>query len=130
MNKKKILLVDDEVDFMDFIGIRIESWGYESIKANSGKEALELLETEKPDLIVLDYLMPDMDGVTTFKHIRKINEDIPVIMFTAYPDKKSMKKTEKLGVVSYIPKLSTYSDTTQSLKSAINLINEQLEKKK
>jgi len=129
MAKLKVLSIEDDVNFIDLINNRIESWGYESILAYTGKEGIEAVKSKSPDMIILDYMMPEMDGVTTLKEIRKINKDIPVIMFTAYPDVKVIKGTEKLGVTAFIPKLSAYSNVLVSLKSAINMIEKKLEGK-
>jgi len=129
MAKLKILSIEDDVNFIDLINNRIESWGYESVLAYTGREGIEAVKTKAPDMIILDYMMPEMDGVTTLKEIRKINKDIPVIMFTAYPDVKVIKGTEKLGVSAFIPKLSAYSNVLVSLKSAINMIEKKLESK-
>jgi len=128
MAKKKILLVDDEADFSEIIGARIEEWGYTLTKALDGAGALEALKSDKPDIIILDYMMPNMDGIATLKEIRKIDKDIPVIMFTAYPE-KPIKSIAGLGISAFIPKLSTYSDVQASLKTAIDMIGNKLVKK-
>jgi CheY-like chemotaxis protein len=122
---KKILLVDDEKDILTVMKSRIESWGYDLITASSGKEAIDALTGKNPDIIILDYLMPEMDGLKTLEEIRKIDRKVPVIMFTAYPDKKSIEGTEKLGVSAYVPKLSAYSDASNSLKAAIGVAMKQ-----
>lgn len=121
MLKPKILLIDDERDFAQLMGLRIKNWGYDLISADSGKEGLSALKKEAPHLIILDYLMPGMDGVETLKEIRKINKNIPVIMFTAHPDEESMSKSRGLDVSAYVPKLSVYSNTEENLKSAVEL---------
>ncbi len=122
MDKKRVLIVDDELDFLEIMTYKIESWGYEVVAASNGREALEALRDKKPDMVILDYRMPDMDGVGVLKQMRKINKKIPVIMFTAQPDAKSMKETGKLGVCSYIPKLSVYSDVQSVLKTALDML--------
>lgn len=129
MDKKKILLVDDEVDFLEIMGVRIESWGYDLIKASNGKEAIDAVMSKTPDIVILDYIMPDMDGIEVLKQIRKIDNKIPVIMFTAHPDMKSMKGAEELGIIVYTPKLSAYIDTQLSLKQAIRMAEKRLGKK-
>jgi len=81
-----ILLVDDEPDFRETMGAIIEGWGYDLIEASNGKEAVDAIMGKNPDIVVLDYMMPGMNGVLTLKKIREINGKIPVIMFTAHPD--------------------------------------------
>jgi len=126
--KKKVLLVDDEIDFLEIIGARIKNWGYELITATNGKEGIDALKNKRPDIIVLDYMMPEMDGVTTLKKMRKINSEIPVIMFSAFPDRRALEGTEELGIKTFIPKLSSFSDVQGTLRSAINMAEKEIEK--
>ena len=121
MGKTKVLLIDDEYDFQELMSIRMSGWGYDVIKASDGKEAIDLLLKENPDIIILDYIMPDMDGLEVLKKIRELNKNIPVIMFTAHPDTKSFEGSDTLGIAAFIPKLSAYEDAQSSLKTALNL---------
>lgn len=129
MTKTKVLLIDDELDFLKVMGTRIQTWGYDVIEASSGKEGIDAIKSKNPDIIILDYMMPEMNGVEVLKEIRRIDKKLPVIMFTAYADRESMKKTEKLGVSSYIPKSSSYTNTQLKIKSAIEIIDKRLRKK-
>jgi DNA-binding NtrC family response regulator len=126
----KVLLVDDEPDILKLMGERIKSWGFDLISASSPSEALESLESKNPQIAILDYMMPEMDGVGLLKKIRQSNKGIAVIMFTAYPEPKAMVGTEKLGVRAFVPKLSTYSDASSNLKAALDLIAKELAKGK
>ena len=126
MVKMTILLVDDEPDFLEIMGGRIENWGYTLLEATNGKEAVDAVKNMNPDAVILDYMMPDMDGVTTLKEIRKINKKIPVVMFTAYPNEKTMKSTKEMGISAFIPKLSTYTNVQASLRSALDMIEKQI----
>ncbi|MDD5496115.1 MAG: response regulator [Candidatus Omnitrophica bacterium] len=128
--KKKIMLVDDELDFLEVMGGRIRSWGYEVIPVSSGEEAIEKVKGNGIDIIILDYMMPVMDGIGTLREIRRIDKTIPVIVFTAYPVEDTMKEAEKLGVSAFIPKLSSYSDTQAALKSALEMIDKKIFKGK
>jgi len=118
---KKILLVDDEADFLEVVGERIRSWGYDCLYASNGKEALDAVRSKKPDMVILDYIMPVMDGVATLKEIRNIDDSLPVVMLTAHPDIKVIKGAEKLGVGAFIPKMSPYQSMQGALRSAINM---------
>lgn len=129
MGKIKILLVDDEKDFLNIMSERVSRWGYHLIKAISGKEALEVLKEKKPDIVILDYMLPDIDGVAVLKAIRKIDKELPVIMFTAYPEVDVMTDVKKLGISAFIPKLSIYSDTLTALKSSLELLEKKIGKK-
>ena len=82
---KKVLVVDDEADILKLAVIRLEAAGYEVLKVASSEEALKMLEQNRPDLILLDMILPDMQGD---EFCKKVKEDpalkkIPVILFTA-----------------------------------------------
>jgi len=81
---RKILIVDDELDIITFIGAVLEENGYSSISAKNGIEGLELLRTEKPDLVLLDLMMPKKSGITMFQELRNNPEmsHTPVIVIT------------------------------------------------
>ncbi|MHC1575707.1 MAG: response regulator [Candidatus Methanogasteraceae archaeon] len=81
----KIMVVDDEPDTVGLVTLVLESEGHEVIPAYNGKDALDMLNDTKPDLILLDIMMPDIDGWDVYRSIRKNNEtkDIPVVMLTA-----------------------------------------------
>ena len=71
-SKYKILLVDDEEDILEFIGYNLEKVGFQALKASNGNEALEMVKKHEPHLILLDVMMPEMDGIQTCEEIRKI----------------------------------------------------------
>lgn len=81
----KILVVDDDVDSLKLIGLMLQRQGYEVSGANSGSQAIERAVVEQPNLIILDVMMPDMDGYTVCRHLRanERTRGIPIIMFTA-----------------------------------------------
>jgi CheY-like chemotaxis protein len=81
---KKILIVDDEPDIITFLSALLEENGYASVSAKDGTEGLELLRAEKPDLVLLDLMMPKKSGITMFQELRKDPglSDIPVIVVT------------------------------------------------
>ncbi len=131
MSKTCVLIVDDEVDYLELMKERVESWGYAVITVTSGKEALAIIKQKLPDIVILDYLMPNMDGTEVLKQIRKFNKQISVIMFTAHPDMKNIKGAQDLGVSAFIPKLSTYSSDIQAtLRSALDMAQKKIIKKK
>jgi CheY-like chemotaxis protein len=121
MSEKKILLVDDEKDFLDVMQQRIASWGYSVTATLSPREAIEMVRAGETDIVIMDYMMPEMDGLTAATKIRTLNQDIPIIMFTAHPDYRALEGSEQLGVVAFIPKFSSYSDTQSALKSALSI---------
>ncbi len=122
MDKTKILFVDDEMDFLETMGRVIESWEYEVIPANNASEAMEALSERKPDIIILDYIMPNINGIELLKKIRAVNKKIPVIMFTVKPESKVIDESLRLNISAFIPKLSTFADTQKNLKTSLEMI--------
>jgi len=102
----KILIVDDEIQFIEMVQMRLEVNGYEVISANDGKEGLDKARSENPDLIILDLMMPVMDGYTMLKELRKVEQikDIPVILCTAKSHRDDEDNGQKAGADDYIKK--------------------------
>jgi DNA-binding response OmpR family regulator len=98
----KILVVDDEPAIVDLIKINLELEGFETLSCHSGKQALKLAQAANPDLILLDIMMPDMDGFEVCKSIQDLN--IPIIMLTAKNDIKDKLYGLELGADDYITK--------------------------
>ncbi len=121
MGKVKILIVDDEPDFLELMSLRVAGWGYTVIKASNGLAAIEAIKKSAPDMMILDYMMPGMDGIETLRQIRKSGNKMPVIMFTAYPNTNTLEGAASLGVSAFIPKLSAYSEVLPALKTALGL---------
>lgn len=80
---KKVLIVDDEPDTLELVKLVLESGGFKTVLAASGKEALNELEASKPDLVILDIMMPDMDGWEVFRKIKEKDAKIPIAILTA-----------------------------------------------
>ena len=82
---EKILIIDDDVDTLRLVGLMLQKQGYQTSVASSGAEGLELAKSELPDLIILDVMMPGMDGYEVARRLRTmdITRDIPILMFTA-----------------------------------------------
>lgn len=80
----KILMVDDDTNILRLYKEELEEAGYEVITASTGKEALEAFGRENPDLVTLDILMPDIDGISLLRRMKELKRDVPIIMSTAY----------------------------------------------
>jgi DNA-binding response OmpR family regulator len=100
---KTILLVDDEPLMLDLLALYLSPYGYRCIKSKSGMEAIRILDKEKTDLVILDVMMPEMDGWTTCKQIREFS-DVPIIMLTARSETVDVVKGLKFGADDYITK--------------------------
>jgi DNA-binding response OmpR family regulator len=100
---RTILLVDDEERMLDLLSLHLEPYNFKCLKVTSGKEALLFLKKEKIDLVVLDVMMPEMDGWTTCQRIRE-RSDVPVIMLTARSETEDIIAGLKYGADDYITK--------------------------
>ncbi len=106
MAEKKILIVDDEPDLLETVKMRLEAYGYVVSTAMDGQEGLEKARKEKPDLIILDLMLPRLDG---YKVCRMIKFDdkykhIPIILFTARAQEEDEKLGYDVGANAYITK--------------------------
>jgi len=110
-NTGKILIVDDEPGMVMVVSKFLKHNGYEVITAQDGVECISKSESELPDLILLDNVMPNMDGQTALVKLRASNKtkDIPVIMVTALSDEKNIASAQKGGAVEYVVKPFDYT---------------------
>lgn len=103
MNKYRVLVVDDESDMRQLVGMYLDNFGYEWGEAENGKEALKKLETDHYDFVVLDIMMPEMDGLSVCKEIRKTS-DVPIIFLTAKGEEWNRVNGLRMGADDYIVK--------------------------
>jgi two-component system, OmpR family, response regulator CpxR len=100
----KVLLVDDEKDFTDALGERLQARGFEVRTALSGDEGLELLKEKAPDVVILDVLMPGKDGVEVLREVKLLNPIIEVIMLTGHGTIETAIEGLKVGAYDYLLK--------------------------
>jgi two-component system alkaline phosphatase synthesis response regulator PhoP len=105
-NLKKVLIVDDEADILEIISYNLIKEGYEILTAKNGLEALDTVSTFKPDLVILDIMMPRMSGVEVCKILRSKPEynDMLIIFLTALSDESSQIKGLETGADDYVSK--------------------------
>jgi len=115
---KKILIVEDEVDLVKALQMRLADWKHETVVAIDAYEGTKLAMDQKPDLIILDLMLPAGGGISTLKNIRNSSKVrfIPVIILTGMKDEAVKRRVIELGVSAYIEK--PYKD--EDLKSAID----------
>lgn len=106
MGKEKILLVDDEPDILEILGYNLEKEGFKIFTANNGKDAIKIAVKKKPDLIILDVMMPEMDGVETCHQMRSIPElkNTLITFLTARSEDYSQIAGFEAGADDYITK--------------------------
>jgi two-component system alkaline phosphatase synthesis response regulator PhoP len=122
MAKKKIMIVDDEESLIELVTAVMENVGYEVIPAMNGDEALEKLKIEKPDLILLDMMMPGMSGREVCDKIRKDpkTKDLKIAFLTVAKFSETGKDVlKKMGVLDYITKPFDNKDLIRRVKKLI-----------
>lgn len=119
MSKTKILLVEDELLLARIIKDSLESRGYQVIHAAHGKQGLEFFQTQAPDILVLDVMMPHMDGFSLATEIRKQNPRIPIIFLTARSQVEDVVKGFELGGNDYLRKPFSMEELIVRIKALL-----------
>ncbi len=113
-----VLIVDDEPRLRDIVKMNLELEKYRTVEAGSGYEALEKLRDELPDIIILDVMMPEMDGYTALRHIREIST-APVIMLSVRDDERDRIHGLNLGADDYISKPFSAPELISRIKAVL-----------
>jgi len=119
---KKILIVDDEERMLRFIRLNLEHDGFQVIEAIKGNEALEKMRTDLPDLILLDIMLPDLDGFEVLKMVREIS-NIPVIMLTAKGEEDDRVRGLELGADDYVTKPFSPRELISRVKAVLRRVD-------
>ena len=120
-NKKVILVVDDELEFLKMIRMRLEANGYEVLTAINGNEALDKVRKYKLSAVLLDILMPGMDGLEVLKQIRKENKDLPVFIITAFSSEDRFELANKYNASGFIVKTSDLKQEVENITSVLRI---------
>lgn len=120
-NKTKILAVDDDEAILDFLKEVAESQGYDFLKASRGEEALVKIKEDKPDLVLLDIEMPDLNGLEVLGLIREEDKTLPVIILTAYGTSERFKEAMRLNVSGFIPKGTSVKEAVSKIKTVLKI---------
>jgi DNA-binding response OmpR family regulator len=106
MDKKKILIVDDEPDILELTSLRLKKQGYDIITAACSKDAIDLIQNEKPDLVLLDVIIPIVFGTELCKRVKSDESlrHIPIILYTAHGEVMNSEKAKSFGADDYIAK--------------------------
>jgi DNA-binding NtrC family response regulator len=115
---EKVLIVDDEKGFLDVLAERMQSRGMEVTTATSAKEALQKLEEESFDAIVLDLMMPEMGGIEALQRIKEKSPDSEVILLTGQPSVSKGVEAMKLGATDFLIKPADINELTEKIKLA------------
>jgi CheY-like chemotaxis protein len=119
---KRVLVIDDDPSVLRFLSLALEENGYEPLCAEDGMEGLEKVKSEKPDLIILDVMMPKRTGFVLFRQLRKDSEykDIPVMMVTAVAESLREQDEKQEGTFD-----SPYDELRESLRKAIQKMRDE-----
>ncbi|MDI6853063.1 MAG: response regulator [Deltaproteobacteria bacterium] len=118
MDKFRVLVVDDEEDFLETIVKRLRDRGLETHGVLSGEKALQFLEGQDTDVVVLDVRMPGMDGIETLKEIKKRKPGIEVIMLTGHASVESGIQGMQLGAFDYVMKPVPLDELLDKMRQA------------
>jgi DNA-binding NtrC family response regulator len=124
----RVMLVDDEKDFVEMLSLRLEEIGERVTSAYSGRECLRMLEKKEIDVVILDILMPGMDGIATLKEIKNKHPLVEVIMLTGHGTTENAVDGMKLGAFDYLLKPARFEELTAKLESARQRKDEQEER--
>ena len=119
--KKVILIVDDEKPIVDILVYNLQKEGYDTLEANDGEKAIEIAINEKPDLILLDIMLPKMDGLTVCKKIRQ-TLGVPILMLTAKDEEIDKIVGLELGADDYVTKPFSVRELMARIKANLRKI--------
>jgi len=122
--KERVLVIDDNPDIGDLVERALDGSEFEVIKATGGKEGIQVAQEQNVDIILLDIMMPDIDGFTVSSFLRKIpeTERIPIIFLTARATSSGRMIARKAGAADYIMKPFSPKELLKRLKNIVNTI--------
>ncbi|HKL48522.1 MAG TPA: response regulator [Desulfuromonadales bacterium] len=122
MSKKKILVVEDEESLLKLESILLTSKGYEVQGVTNGQAALDAIAEEKPDLVLLDIMLPEMDGFEVCRRIKENpqTKDLPVVMLTAKKSREDMARGQQVGADWYITKPFKSVNVIETIQRFLN----------
>jgi DNA-binding response OmpR family regulator len=120
---KRILVVDDEIGALTLIGIMLDRGGFEVLKARDANQALAVLDKETPDLMILDVMMPGVDGIELCQMIRKrpATAETPILILSARGDAESVMRGMDAGASDYLPKPILHHDLVAKVRHMLNM---------
>ena len=126
MSQLKILLVEDDKDLLELMEKKLEKSNFKPIPTETGQQALDYLKSDKPDLILLDILLPDIDGITILNEIANNQriKDIPVIVLSNLSEPGSFEQVAAIGNYEYLVKAKTdLNEVVKRIKEKLGLQN-------
>lgn len=125
LDKRTILIVDDEKTIVDMLVYNLQKEGYNTLEAYDGEEAVNIAIAEKPDLVLLDIMLPKMDGLTVCKRIRQTLNNIPILMLSAKDEEIDKILGLELGADDYITKPFSVRELVARVKANLRKVEAQ-----
>jgi two-component system response regulator RegA len=118
--KEKVLLVDDEEEFLEIMAERMRARDMEVTTSRSATEALSLIETESYDAVIMDFMMPEMDGIQALKAIKEKKPEMQIILLTGQATVSKGVEAMKAGAVDFVEKPADLDALSEKIKEAHN----------
>jgi DNA-binding response OmpR family regulator len=109
----KILIVDDDENYLLLTSLELRDEGWQAITATDGQEAMEFFESEKPDVVIVDFNMPGIDGIALLKEMKESRPEIPVAIFTGY-DQRALTLPDEAD--AFLTKSSSYKELKEFVR--------------
>ncbi|MDL2320810.1 response regulator [Desulfosarcina sp. OttesenSCG-928-B08] len=116
--KERVLLIDDEPEFLDIMAKRMRIRDMDVTTSTSAAEAMSLIDTEAYDAVVMDFMMPGVDGIATLKRIKEKRPDMQIIMLTGYATIQKGVEAMKAGAMDFIEKPADLDALSEKIKTA------------
>ncbi|HEY7281273.1 MAG TPA: response regulator transcription factor [Actinomycetota bacterium] len=121
-----VLIVDDDPDVQMFLQIALDAAGFTTITADNGREAVEAITERQPDVVVLDIMMPVVDGWSALAEVRQAGISPPVIVMTAKADGQTRERAQQLGVEGFMTKPFSPNELLQRVEEIVRHANNPL----
>jgi len=118
---RKVLVVDDEPNFVTLLSARLRANGYEVVAAQDGKEALAKIRGERPDVVLLDIMLPKMDGLKVLREIRRDDKRLPVFMITAYASPQRFSQAKRMDASGFLVKTKDLDQWIRNITASLHL---------
>lgn len=119
----KFLLVDDEKEFVHTLSERLQTRDLESAIAYDGEQALDMLKTDAPDVMVLDLMMPGIDGIEVLRRVKQEHPEVEVIILTGHGSEREREQAEELGAFAYLQKPANIDELARVMREAYERVN-------
>ncbi len=116
----KLLLVDNEPNVLEVMQLGLSIQGYEVSTATNGSEALDTVKKEQFDIILLDLIMPEMDGIEVLKRMKKMGLRSKILMLSAYPSQEMVEESLEKGACGFIVKPSSAEEISSAIQQALD----------